>query len=174
LGQTFFEFGRLKRSDKSINQLGDSPASPGVILPLETAQNCRARRYRVGWAFDLGQVEVNRIGMSRRRYPIEDDSRRRHVAVASGGQNSIDDIFGVVLYEPFGQQRRLVACAARPAGVAKFKRLPPRFGRVFYAARSNNDSFSQLASVEIIFSQEIPPAFRNRMSGSERTNRLAS
>src|ERR1700730_4485961 len=43
-------------------------------------QDCRARRHRVGWAFDLGQVERNRTVTPHWCNPIEDDLCRRHIA----------------------------------------------------------------------------------------------
>jgi hypothetical protein len=40
------------------------------------------------------------------RDPIEDDLRRHHIAVARGGKNGADDLFYVVLHEPFGHTIR--------------------------------------------------------------------
>ena len=53
-------------------------------------QDCRARRHRVGWAFDLGQVERNRTVTPHWRNPIEDDLCRCHIALACGVHNSGD------------------------------------------------------------------------------------
>ena len=108
LGQMFLEFGGLKRPDKSIYQLGDFPGLPGVRLPLATALRIAALAVTtLAGRLILGRSKGTcHVALC---HPIEDASRRRHVADPRGGQNSIDDIFGVVLHEFFGQQRRLVA-----------------------------------------------------------------
>jgi hypothetical protein len=61
-----------------------------------------------------------------RRDPIEYDLCGRHIAVARGGDDGIDDLFRVVLHEPFGKNSRLVPRALRlPGRVAGLAFLKP-------------------------------------------------
>jgi hypothetical protein len=53
---------------------------------------------------------------------------RHHIAVARGGKNSIDDLFHVVLHQPFGEQRRLVPRPLwLPGWIAGLPFLKPMF-----------------------------------------------
>src|ERR1700730_8862019 len=80
-------------------------------------QDCRAHRGHVRPLLEFGQDESS--GTPDRRYSIENDFRRRHVALGGGFYNGPDDVFDVVLHKLFGEQRRLVSRALwYPGGIA--------------------------------------------------------
>jgi hypothetical protein len=92
-------------------------------------------------AYSLGHVHKNTLATPHRRDPIEDDLCRRHIAVARGGDDGIDDLFGVILHEPFGKNSRLVPRApwlpGEIAGLAFLKPVSKIWACIFSHGRKS-------------------------------------
>src|SRR3984893_10429552 len=77
-------------------------------------QDCRAHRGHVRPLLEFGQDESS--GAPHRRYSIENDFRRRHVALGGGFYNGPDDVSDIVRHKFFGERCYLLPRAPGRAG----------------------------------------------------------